>query len=114
MNGNSFRERLGLYFHEDRRNTSFGKSISLACVAFSMMFAAGCSNMSDRDVVTSSFGVKAVHAYSAPAAKQQVKAQPKLGAKQASVRKVSSRYLGRAPYICSPSGFGRTSRCFAR
>ena len=23
-------------------------------------------------------------------------------------------YLGRAPYICTPSGFGRTSRCFAR
>lgn len=23
-------------------------------------------------------------------------------------------YLGRAPYICSPSGFGRTASCFLR
>ncbi len=23
-------------------------------------------------------------------------------------------YLGRAPYICTPSGFGRTSSCFLR
>lgn len=28
------------------------------------------------------------------------------------IMKVS--YLGRAPYICTPSGFGRTSRCFER
>lgn len=27
---------------------------------------------------------------------------------------VKASYLGRAPYICTPSGFGRTSRCFAR
>ncbi|OCP38964.1 hypothetical protein [Ensifer sp. LC163] len=29
-------------------------------------------------------------------------------------RKRVSAYLGRAPYICSPSGFGHTSRCFLR
>ncbi|MBA8881472.1 hypothetical protein [Phyllobacterium myrsinacearum] len=30
-------------------------------------------------------------------------------------RKISDvSYLGRAPYICTPSGFGRTSRCFER
>jgi hypothetical protein len=29
-------------------------------------------------------------------------------------RFVSDGYLGRAPYICSPSGFGRTSSCFLR
>jgi hypothetical protein len=27
---------------------------------------------------------------------------------------VTASYLGRAPYVCSPSGFGRTSICFAR
>ncbi|MDX0566328.1 hypothetical protein BMJ34_35135 [Sinorhizobium medicae] len=27
---------------------------------------------------------------------------------------VRSAYLGRAPYICTPSGFGSTSRCFLR
>lgn len=30
------------------------------------------------------------------------------------VRKTTAAYLGRAPYICSPSGFGRTSHCFLR
>ena len=30
------------------------------------------------------------------------------------VRKSTAAYLGRAPYICSPSGFGRTSHCFLR
>ncbi|RDL50813.1 hypothetical protein BLJAPNOD_01938 [Ensifer sp. M14] len=29
-------------------------------------------------------------------------------------RKRVTAYLGRAPYICSPSGFGHTSRCFLR
>jgi hypothetical protein len=31
-----------------------------------------------------------------------------------SARIVKASYLGRAPYICTPSGFGRTSTCFAR
>lgn len=39
-------------------------------------------------------------------------------AKQAVTQKpaklVRSAYLGRAPYICTPSGFGSTSRCFLR
>lgn len=26
----------------------------------------------------------------------------------------SSSYLGRAPYICTPSGFGRKAHCFLR
>ncbi|WP_312363065.1 hypothetical protein [Ensifer sp.] len=29
-------------------------------------------------------------------------------------RKRVTAYIGRAPYICSPSGFGHTSRCFLR
>lgn len=27
---------------------------------------------------------------------------------------VKASYFGRAPYVCTPSGFGRTSTCFAR
>ncbi|MFB9950108.1 hypothetical protein ACFFP0_14700 [Rhizobium puerariae] len=27
---------------------------------------------------------------------------------------IQTNYLGRAPYICTPSGFGSTSRCFLR
>ncbi|WP_104662940.1 hypothetical protein [Ensifer adhaerens] len=32
----------------------------------------------------------------------------------APIRRRATAYIGRAPYICSPSGFGRTSRCFLR
>lgn len=32
----------------------------------------------------------------------------------APTRRRTATYLGRAPYICSPSGFGRTSHCFLR
>ncbi len=31
-----------------------------------------------------------------------------------SVRVASANYLGRAPYICTPSGFGSKTRCFNR
>ncbi|TIS57145.1 MAG: hypothetical protein E5W82_16940 [Mesorhizobium sp.] len=30
------------------------------------------------------------------------------------IRVASHSFLGRAPYICTPSGFGRTSGCFLR
>jgi hypothetical protein len=33
------------------------------------------------------------------------------GAAATPARKI---YLGQAPYICGPSGFGHTSKCFAR
>jgi len=41
-------------------------------------------------------------------------------AAQASAKRVAARtdakrvYLGRAPWICTPSGFGRTASCFER
>ena len=38
-------------------------------------------------------------------------AKPKKRLRQKSTRKV---YLGKASYICSPSGFGRTSKCRLR
>ncbi|WP_245581927.1 hypothetical protein [Phyllobacterium phragmitis] len=38
------------------------------------------------------------------------KSSPKL----ASPKLASNGHLGRAPYICTPSGFGKTSRCFLR
>ncbi|RFB79847.1 hypothetical protein DYH55_10380 [Methylovirgula sp. 4M-Z18] len=30
------------------------------------------------------------------------------------VKMAGDGYLGHAPYICTPSGFGQTSRCFPR
>ncbi|WP_027997387.1 hypothetical protein [Sinorhizobium arboris] len=35
-------------------------------------------------------------------------------ARQKAPKPVRSAFLGRAPYICTPSGFGSTSRCFLR
>jgi hypothetical protein len=35
-------------------------------------------------------------------------------ATQRAAKAVRTTYLGRAPYICTPSGFGRTSSCFLR
>ncbi|WP_420852307.1 hypothetical protein [Rhizobium mesosinicum] len=36
------------------------------------------------------------------------------GPKTASARVTAAVYPGSGPYICSPSGFGQKSRCFAR
>ncbi|MDQ0323388.1 hypothetical protein QO002_005594 [Pararhizobium capsulatum DSM 1112] len=36
------------------------------------------------------------------------------GTKVVSQTAITVTYLGRAPYICTPSGFGRKSSCFAR
>lgn len=38
----------------------------------------------------------------------------KVGYKNLGRRSMPKTYLGRAPYICSPSGFGRTSSCKLR
>ncbi len=35
-------------------------------------------------------------------------------AKEARPVKTKRVYLGRAPYICSPSGYGQKARCFLR
>ena len=41
-------------------------------------------------------------------------AATKFGNKKSTQRRASKTYLGKAPYICSPSGFGRTSSCKLR
>lgn len=42
-------------------------------------------------------------------------AEPAKGNKAEGDRSSTKRaYLGRAPWICTPSGFGKTARCFQR
>ena len=46
--------------------------------------------------------------------KRTMKVPEKVSASVLPVRVASYGFLGRAPYICAPSGFGRTSGCFLR
>ncbi|WP_163272942.1 hypothetical protein [Chelativorans alearense] len=68
------------------------------------------------EATTLSFHSVRAYAYPAsvekPIAKKAVKA--KAPNTQITVKLASSQYLGNAPYICTPSGFGRTSTCFTR
>ncbi|MDK1377611.1 MULTISPECIES: hypothetical protein [unclassified Sinorhizobium] len=79
---------------------------------FALLLAAavsGCSATADQSIRTSSLtkqlGYPALS--SKPVAAKQVVVQRAAKLERAA-------YLGRAPYICTPSGFGSTSRCFLR
>ncbi|MDZ5698801.1 hypothetical protein [Chelativorans sp. M5D2P16] len=90
------------------------KSISKATFivpAICLNMLAGCAAMPDT-TMTSSVSVEAEESAPAPQLKKTVRHKKSAG--QPSVKVASARYLGRAPYICTPSGFGRTSSCFLR
>ncbi|WEX90596.1 hypothetical protein PZN02_004148 [Sinorhizobium garamanticum] len=79
---------------------------------FALLLAAavsGCSAMPDQSIHTSSLTRQVGYAESSnkPVATKQVVVQRPAKLERAA-------YLGRAPYICTPSGFGSTSRCFLR
>jgi hypothetical protein len=57
--------------------------------------------------------VDVAQAHERAGSKQQVSTQASAG--QSTDRQRTKRaYLGRAPWICTPSGFGRTASCFQR
>jgi hypothetical protein len=73
--------------------------------------ASGCTQLSDKTVAASF--VSAGSGYpTVPIEKRVVPARKSKRVLPATL--TSSSYLGRAPYICTPSGFGRTSGCFLR
>ncbi|WP_331372403.1 hypothetical protein [Sinorhizobium chiapasense] len=78
---------------------------------FALFLAAavsGCSATPDQSIRTSSLTRQVGYsALSKPAAAKQVVVQRAAKLERAA-------YLGRAPFICTPSGFGSTSRCFLR
>lgn len=79
---------------------------------FALFLAAmvsGCSSTTVERVETSS--VTRQVGYAAPS---KTLAPNKPAATQRAVKLVRDSYLGRAPFICTPSGFGKTSRCFLR
>lgn len=85
-----------------------------------MLLSAGCSST----VVSESplFASSKSSAYASPSAKVRTEEKQLVKVVEADeelietqpTRKRTAAYLGRAPYICSPSGFGRTSHCFLR
>ena len=85
------------------------KTVARSTLAVMLAAAAwGCSSTVSQETTAS---ITREVGYPSPERK------PALG-KQAVTQKapklVRSAYLGRAPYICTPSGFGSTSRCFLR
>lgn len=85
-----------------------------------LLFSTGCSStvIGESPLFTSTKS----SAYASPSVKirrQEKQVIKVTGAEEDVVappatRKRTTAYLGRAPYICSPSGFGRTSHCFLR
>lgn len=84
-----------------------------------LLLSAGCSSA----VVGESplFASSRSSAYASPSVKVrkeekqlQVAAADEDIVEPTPMRRRTTAYLGRAPYICSPSGFGRTSHCFLR
>ncbi|THK35849.1 hypothetical protein EHS39_22385 [Ensifer sp. MPMI2T] len=84
--------------------------INIVRGVFALLLAAavsGCSVMPDQSIRTSSLTRQVGYpALSKRPAKQVVV--------QRAAKLERAAYLGRAPYICTPSGFGSTSRCFLR
>jgi hypothetical protein len=90
-------------------SASYAKKVGCALAVLLAAAAAGCSYTPDQGIVTSSLTNQV--GYSTPS---KGIAQGKQAATQRTVKLVRTTYLGRAPYICTPSGFGSTSRCFLR
>jgi hypothetical protein len=88
------------------------KMPALAAAVILSSLTLGCSVHPDTEVATSS--VISRVGYSAKPLTKTKLVKIQNSTKRPVMKASSSRYLGRAPYICSPSGFGRTSTCFAR
>lgn len=81
---------------------------SAAVVMFS-----GCAMTPDRAATSSFVAAESGYPEMAPTKRKMVR--PEKVIKSTLPAKVASySFLGRAPYICTPSGFGRTSGCFLR
>jgi hypothetical protein len=68
----------------------------------------GCSSTVSQETTSS---ITPAVGYPLPQGKP---APGKQAVKQKAPKLVRSAFLGRAPYVCTPSGFGSTSRCFLR
>lgn len=99
--------------HDQVHDTSPCRLNSLALAATIVLSAIGPMSCAVVDATTVGSTEKNVVVASVPHATKAFAygAEPKI---TAPARGSAANYLGSAPYICSPSGFGHKSRCFAR
>ncbi|WP_133304814.1 hypothetical protein [Mesorhizobium sp. DCY119] len=103
----------GFDIKEYRMETRSRRSMKMAffCAAIAAV-TAGCTSSPDMSATTSS--VSNVSGYPELLIDKKPVVQEKASKSVLPVRLTSGVYAGRAPYICTPSGFGRTSSCFLR
>lgn len=92
--------------------------VSLLCAAIVTMALSGCNSTTDSNVKSASITAQVSHAFTAEVIKPKGKiatvSRHTVVAKRTPKTSNSVRFYGRAPHICSPSGFGQTSHCFLR
>lgn len=99
--------------------SGFKYLVPTASILGLLLFSVGCSSTVIGE--TPLFSSSHSSAYTSPSVKIR-KEEKQLKVAEADedvvapqpVKKSAASYLGRGPYICSPSGFGRTSHCFQR
>ena len=87
------------------------RKTALASAAVAVL-TSGCVMMPDTMATVSS--VSTVSGYPEMSINKRQAASDKTSKGTVLAKPVSHSYLGRAPWICTPSGFGRTSGCFLR
>ena len=97
-------------FQREKAGSGLYSATLTAFVA--ILLVSGCEIAPDRTLVSSISGE--VHHSNISNKKREVSTPEKVAAMTPRVQTVSYGFLGQAPYICTPSGFGRTSSCFRR
>lgn len=95
-----------------RERAAFGLSGAILAAFVAALLVSGCEIAPDRTLVSSI--AAEVHHPNMPMKKREKPAPEKVATTTPDLQKVSYGFLGHAPYICTPSGFGRTSSCFRR
>jgi hypothetical protein len=108
MNGH-FRES---YWQRAKRSKNYCGRVGVAAVVFAStvaVLASGCARVPDKTNIAGSLSTQSGY----PNLRQK-KSIGRTSERMLPAKLASSNYLGRAQYICTPSGFGRTSGCFLR
>lgn len=90
------------------RRHGFAAAVFVSAVA---VLASGCARLPDKTIVAESASTES--GYPNVPIKRGMAPARRID-RMLPVKLASSGYLGRAQYICTPSGFGRTSGCFLR
>jgi hypothetical protein len=95
-----------------KRSKNNFRRVGIAAVVFASAVAvlgSGCARLPDRTNVAESLSTES--GYPNVPIKRSIGRRSE---RMLPVKLANSSYLGRAQYICTPSGFGRTSGCFLR